>query len=68
MSKRTELKKEFCKELENCKGDGKYNGSFYGKIEYDKINIRRASDDALLTVDLSTEKGKEYRRRNKGID
>jgi hypothetical protein len=35
------------------------SGSFYGKIGATKITIRRASDDALLTVDLSTDKGKQ---------
>jgi hypothetical protein len=33
--------------------------SFYGKIGATKITIRRANDNALLTIDLSTDNGKK---------
>ena len=38
---------------------GVFSGGFYGKVGSAKLTIRRASDNALLTVDLSTEKGKQ---------
>ena len=38
---------------------GAVSGGFYGKVGAAKLTVRRASDNALLTVDLSTEKGKQ---------